>query len=313
MKRKRLSCGMAGWLWKTRFLAMALTLMATGGQMAMAQDGLSRQDGQDGKLQGRIALVTGAGSGMGREIARLFAREGAIVLAADIDGDAAEKTAQTIRDGKGQALAVTADVTQETDVARMVDTAVSTYGRLDIVINNAGIFDMLVPAGEVTDALWDKVIATNLTAPMRVIRKVLPVFEKQNGGVIVNTASIAGQTGARGGGAAYVASKYGLIGLTKNVAFNYKDKNIRCNAVAPGRVKTAIRANSEKLAGAQTLHDATVSRWNDIEAAVAAGYVTNQRFAQSEEIARAVLFLASDDASFVNGAVLTVDGAWTAY
>ena len=299
MKRKRLSCGMAGWLWKTRFLAMALTLMATGGQMAMAQDGLSRQDGQDGKLQGRIALVTGAGSGMGREIARLFAREGAIVLAADIDGDAAEKTAQTIRDGKGQALAVTADVTQETDVARMVDTAVSTYGRLDIVINNAGIFDMLVPAGEVTDALWDKVIATNLTAPMRVIRKVLPVFEKQNGGVIVNTASIAGQTGARGGGAAYVASQYGLIGLTKNVA--------------PGRVKTAIRANSEKLAGAQTLHDATVSRWHDIEAAVAAGYVTNQRFAQPEEIARAVLFLASDDASFVNGTVLTVDGAWTAY
>ena len=184
---------------------------------------------------------------------------------------------------------------------------------IDIVINNAGIFDMLVPAGEVTDALWDKVIATNLTAPMRVIRKVLPVFEKQNGGVIVNTASIAGQTGARGGGAAYVASKYGLIGLTKNVAFNYKDKNIRCNAVAPGRVKTAIRANSEKLAGAQTLHDATVSRWHDIEAAVAAGYVTNQRFAQPEEIARAVLFLASDDASFVNGAVLTVDGAWTAY
>ena len=183
MKRKRLTCGMAGWLWKTRFLAMALTLMATGGQMAMAQDGLSRQDGQDGKLQGRIALVTGAGSGMGREIARLFAREGAIVLAADIDGDAAEKTAQTIRDGKGQALAVTADVTQETDVARMVDTAVSTYGRLDIVINNAGIFDMLVPAGEVTDALWDQSDRAHARHPQGVacIRKTERRRDRQYG------------------------------------------------------------------------------------------------------------------------------------
>lgn len=98
---------------------------------------------------------------------------------------------------------------------------------------------MLVPAGEVTDELWDRVIATNLTGPMRVIRKTLPVFEKQNGGVIVNTASIAGYTGARGGGAAYIASKHGVIGLTKNVAFNYKDKNIRCNAVAPAGWKPA--------------------------------------------------------------------------
>lgn len=294
-----------------RTLAMSLALISSG--MALAATTSETSPGKSGKLANKVALVTGAGSGNGREIAFLFAREGAIVVAADIDGISAEKTAEAIRNARGQALAVTADVTLEQDVSRMVDTTVSTYGRIDILVNNAGIFDMLVPAGEVTDELWDKVIATNLTGPMRLIRKTLPVFEKQKGGVIVNTASIAGYTGARGGGAAYIASKHGVIGLTKNVAFNYKDKNIRCNAVAPGRVETNIRANSEKLAGAQTLHDATVSRWKDIEDAVAAGYVTNWRKASPDEIAKAVLFLASDDASFVNGSILTVDGAWTAY
>ena len=116
----------------------------------------------------------------------------------------------------------------------------------------------LLPAGEVSDEIWDRVISTNLTAPMRGIRAVIPVFEKQGGGVIVNTASIAGFTGARGGGAAYVASKHGLIGLTKNVAFNYKDKNIRCNAVAPGRVETNLRVNSENLIGSKTAHDKSI-------------------------------------------------------
>ena len=294
-----------------RTLAMSLALISSG--MALAAAAGETVPDKNGKLANKVALITGAGSGMGREIALLFAKEGAAVVVADIDGISAGKTAETIRNARRQALAVTADVAREQDVSRMVDTTVSTYGRLDILVNNAGIFDMLVPAGEVTDELWDRVIATNLTGPMRVIRKTLPVFEKQNGGVIVNTASIAGYTGARGGGAAYIASKHGVIGLTKNVAFNYKDKNIRCNAVAPGRVETGIRANSEKLAGAQTLHDATVSRWKDIENAVTAGYVTNRRKASPDEIAKAVLFLASDDASFVNGSILTVDGAWTAY
>lgn len=257
-----------------RTLAMSLALISSG--MALAATTSETSPGKSGKLANKVALVTGAGSGNGREIAFLFAREGAIVVAADIDGISAEKTAEAIRNARGQALAVTADVTLEQDVSRMVDTTVSTYGRIDILVNNAGIFDMLVPAGEVTDELWDKVITTNLTGPMRLIRKTLPVFEKQKGGVIVNTASIAGYTGARGGGAAYIASKHGVIGLTKNVAFNYKDKNIRCNAVA-------------------------------------AGYVTNWRKASPDEIAKAVLFLASDDASFVNGSILTVDGAWTAY
>ena len=266
-----------------------------------------------GKLDQRVSLVTGAGSGMGEQIALLFAREGAKVVVVDIDGKTARKTAEAITAAKGEAIAVTADVTKEKDVQNMIDTAVKTWGRLDILINNAGVFDMLIPAGEVSDVLWNRVIDTNLTAPMRAIRAAIPVFEKQKGGVIVNIASIAGYTGARGGGAAYVASKHGLIGLTKNVAYTYQDKNIRCNAVAPGKTATNLRANSEKRVGAKTAHDRTIGNWKAIEDAVTAGHITSRRSGSPDEIAKAVLFLASDDASYVNGSVLTVDGGWTAY
>lgn len=110
-----------------------------------------------------------------------------------------------------------------------------------------------------------------------------------------------------------VASKHGLVGLTKNVAYNYKERNIRCNAVAPGRVETNLRANSEKLVGSKTAHDATIGEWKEIEDKIIAGHDTNLRKCVPEEIAAAVLFLASDEASFVNGSIFTVDGAWTCY
>lgn len=194
-----------------------------------------------------------------------------------------------------------------------MDATLEKYGRIDILVNNAGVFDELLPVGEISDELWDKVIATNLTAPMRGIRAVIPIFERQGGGVIVNTASIAGFTGARGGGAAYVASKHGIVGLTKNVAFNYKEKNIRCNAVAPGRVNTNLRVNSEKLIGSKTAHDTSINDWKLIEDKVHEGYITNMRKASPEEIATVALFLASEEASFVNGSIFTVDGAWSSY
>ena len=164
-----------------------------------------------------------------------------------------------------------------------------------------------------TEKSWYKVMETNLNAPMRGIRKVIPIFEKQGGGVIVNTASIAGFTGARGGGAAYVASKHALIGLTKNVAFNYKEKNIRCNAVAPGRVETNLRINSEKLAGSKTARDQSIGKWKDIEDKITEGYITNMRKCTPDEIAKVALFLASDEASFVNGSIFVADGGWTSY
>lgn len=265
------------------------------------------------KLTNKIALITGAASGNGQAMAKLFAAQGATVVIVDIDGQEAEQTAQAINKTGGKAFAIVADVTKQNDVERMIDTTVKKYGRLDILVNNAGVFDMLLPVAKVTDDIWLKTIDTNLTAPMRAIRQVIPQFEKQGGGIIINTASIAGFTGARGGGAAYVASKHGLVGLTKNVAYTYQHKNIRCNAIAPGRINTNLRDNSQKLIGVQDAYNKTIKDWKDIEQLVTDGYITNPRRANPDEIAKVALFLASDDASFVNGSIITADGGWTSY
>ena len=269
--------------------------------------------GQEGRLRDKVAIVTGAASGNGKAIAALFAREGAKVVLVDIDGTEVRKVMDMLERQNRTVTDIEADITKESCIQRMEDETLEKFGRIDILVNNAGVFDELLPAGEVSDEIWERVISTNLTAPMRGIRKVIPVFERQGGGVIVNTASIAGFTGARGGGAAYVASKHGLIGLTKNVAFNYKDRNIRCNAVAPGRVETNLRVNSEKLIGSRSAYDHTIGEWKDIEDKITDGYVTNMRKCTPDEIARVVLFLASDEASFVNGSVFVADGGWTSY
>lgn len=265
------------------------------------------------RLKDKVALITGAASGNGKAIATRFVSEGAKIMIADINGKGLGEVADMLRRQGGTVETVCVDITKEADVKSMITTTISIFGRLDILVNNAGIFDMLVPVGDVSDELWDRVLAINLTAPMRAIRYALPVFKAQGGGVIVNTASIAGFTGARGGGAAYVASKHGLIGLTKHTAFCYKEWNIRCNAIAPGRVNTNLRTNSEKLIGSKSAHDATIDDWKNIEEKVHEGYITNMRKASPEEIAAVALFLASDEASFVNGSIFTVDGAWTSY
>lgn len=153
-----------------------------------------------GRLKDKVAIVTGAASGNGKAIAVLFANEGAKVILADINGIEVRKIADTLQQNQSDVIPVEVDVTREDDVQRMINSALERFGRIDILVNNAGVFDELLPAGEVSDEIWDRVISTNLTAPMRGIRAVIPVFEKQGGGVIVNTASIAGFTGARGEG-----------------------------------------------------------------------------------------------------------------
>ncbi|MBC1560395.1 SDR family oxidoreductase [Listeria booriae] len=251
------------------------------------------------KLAGKVAVVTGGASGMGRQIAELYAKEGAKVVVADIQLEEAQKTVDEIKANNGEALAVVANVMKEEDVQAMIDKAVETYGTLDILVNNAGIMDNFVPAGEVTDELWDRVFAINTTGVMRTTRKAISIFEKQGNGVIVNIASAGGLFGSRAG-AAYTASKHAVVGFTKNVGFQYANKNIRCNAIAPGAVNTNIGT---------TLY--APDEFGQERAMIGMG--TNPRVGEASEIAKVALFLGSDDSSFVNGTVITADAGWTAY
>lgn len=251
------------------------------------------------KLEGKVAVVTGAGSGMGREISILFAKEGASVIVSDLNERSANETVHMIQEDGGKATAVVSNVAKEDDVQRMIDTAVGTYGTVHILVNNAGIMDGMVPAHQVEDEMWDRVLAVNTTGPMRAIRKVLPIFMEKEHGVIVNIASVGGLNGSRAG-AAYTVSKHAVIGLTKNVGYQYAKLGIRCNAIAPGGVNTNIGMGS-----------ATPNEFGLNKAM--AGMAVMPRAGEPVEIAKAALFLASDDASFVNGTVIVADAGWTAY
>lgn len=251
------------------------------------------------RLKDKVAVITGAGSGMGKEIALLFAKEGAQVVVADINLDTLGQVVAQITEAGGRATPVVANVMKEEDIQNMVDTAVRAYGTVDILVNNAGIMDNFVPAGEVTDQLWEKVFAVNATGPMRAIRKVLPIFIDKGAGIIINIASAGGLLGSRAG-AAYTASKHAVVGLTKNVGFQYAKLGIRCNAIAPGAVNTNIGT---------TIYDP--SKFG-MERSMA-GISLNPRVGEPGEIATIALFLASDDSSLVNGTVITADAGWTAY
>lgn len=251
------------------------------------------------KLQNKVAVVTGAGSGMGKAIVTLFAKEGAKVIAADINQGALDKLVAAITADGGIVRSVIANVAKEPDIQNMIDTTVNSYGTLDILVNNAGIMDNFMPAADVTDELWEKVFAVNVTGPMRAIRKALPVFIKKESGVIINIASAGGLLGSRAG-ASYTASKHAVVGLTKNVGFQYAKLGIRCNAIAPGAVNTNIGS---------TIFDPNKF---GMERAMA-GINLNPRMGEPDEIARVALFLACDDSSFVNGTIITADAGWTAY
>jgi NAD(P)-dependent dehydrogenase (short-subunit alcohol dehydrogenase family) len=251
------------------------------------------------KLENKVAVVTGAGSGMGKAIAVLYAKEGAKVVATDINEESVKAVAAEIIAAGGAATAIVANVAKEEDVQKMIDTAIEKYGTLDILVNNAGIMDNFVPAEEVTDELWDRVLAINTTGTMRAIRKALPIFLEKKSGVIINNASVGGLYGSRAG-AAYTASKHAVIGLTKNVGFQYAMEGIRCNAIAPGGVNTNIGTtmnNPSKFGMERAM----------------SGAQNNPRSGESEEIATVAVFLGSNDSSFVNGQVITADGGWTAY
>ncbi|EMG27826.1 3-ketoacyl-(acyl-carrier-protein) reductase [Listeria fleischmannii 1991] len=251
------------------------------------------------KLEGKVAVITGAASGMGKQIALLYAKEGAKVVVADLNLENAQGTVDEIASNGGDALAVVANVVKQADVDGMIDAAVDKFGKIDILVNNAGIMDNFVPVAEVTDNLWERVLAINTTGVMRAARKAIPLFEENGGGVIVNIASAGGLFGSRAG-AAYTASKHAVVGLTKNIGFQYANKNIRCNAIAPGAVNTNIGTS---------IYDP--SAFGQERAMV--GMNINPRVGEASEIAKVALFLGSDDSSFVNGTIITADAGWTAY
>lgn len=249
------------------------------------------------RLEDKVALVTGAGSGIGRAIAKLFVAEGAKVLASDLFPTGLESLAKEIQEtGHGTALTtVIGDVSDRAAAEKMVDSALTAYGSLDIVVNNAGIMDEFVPVGDLDDAMWRQVLGVNLDGPMYICRKALATMLPKGKGVIVNIASVGGLFGGRSG-VSYTVSKHGVIGLTRSIAFHYAKKGIRCNAICPGGVATNISVRQPNPLGYERLQTT---------------FASATRTAEPEELARVALFLASDDSSFVNGEILVADGGWT--
>jgi NAD(P)-dependent dehydrogenase (short-subunit alcohol dehydrogenase family) len=262
-----------------------------------------------GALDGRMAVVTGAGSGLGRGIAVMLAARGAAVACVDLDGAAARETAVQVGKAGGRAEAIAADVSRAADVDRAVAAAVGALGPLDIMVNNAGVLDGYFDVHEMDEAVWARVLAIDLTGVFlgckRALREMLP----RGRGRIINMASVAGLAGT-GGGAAYVAAKHGVVGLTRQMAVAYSSRGITVNAICPGAVLTGLRPHSQAILGpgVPDMSGRGVAVNDDqVRALTPAG-----RRGTVDEIAAAACYLASDEAAYITGHTLVVDGGWRA-
>lgn len=253
------------------------------------------------RLEKRVAIITGAASGLGKAISILFASEGAKVIAADVNKDSLEKLRKEIIAIGCNVTTLVADITKPADIEKIVDATLENFGTIDILVNNAGIMDDFSPVGDVKDDMWLRVMEINLNGPMRLMRSALKIMLKNKSGSIINISSIGGLQGARAG-AAYTASKHALIGLTKNTGYMYSKSGIRCNAIAPGSMETNIGANIDF--GHLNILASTM---------IMPGMVINPRTSKPMEVANLALFLASDEASFINGSIVVADGGWIAY
>lgn len=247
------------------------------------------------RFEGKSVVVTGASSGMGRKIALDFAKEGATVIAVARRKERLEELQKEAEGLAGRILPYPGDVTSEEVNEGMIDYAVKECGKLDVLVNNAGVMDEFTPVGEMSNELWNKVMKVNLDGPVFAMRKAVQVMlTQETAGNIVNVASIGGVNGCRAG-AAYTASKHALVGVTKNTAFMYAPQKIRCNVICPGGVETEV------MVGQTNISQAGVGRiMSGLDASIPQG--------QPEDISEAVLFVASDAAKFMTGAVMVIDG-----
>jgi NAD(P)-dependent dehydrogenase (short-subunit alcohol dehydrogenase family) len=249
-----------------------------------------------GTFQGKVALVTGAASGIGRATARAFAAEGAQVVAADIATQEGEETLRLIEAAGGTAIFVPCDVSKGADVEALVDRAIATYGRLDCAANNAGIEGPLLPTADYPEEMWNRVLAVDLTGTWLCMKQEIPQMLKQGDGAIVNTASVLSVVGSANL-CAYTAAKHGVVGLTKAAALEYAAQGIRINAVCPGPIETAMAMRV--LAGSGETYQQV------------AAATPIKRWGRPEEVAAAILWLCSNAASFVTGHAMLVDGGDT--
>jgi len=248
-------------------------------------------------LDGKIALVTGAGAGIGRATAVSFARAGAKVLVSDINEDGGQKTVELIQQVDGEASFFHADVSVSGEVEALVRETVRIYGRMDCAFNNAGIEGTTASTHECSEDNWDRTLAINLKGVWLSMKHEIDQMLRQGGGVIVNMSSVAGLVGFAEL-PAYVASKHGVVGLTKTAALEYAGKGIRINAVCPGVIQTEM---IDRITGGQSEAEKEFI-----------GYEPVGRMGRPEEVAEAVLWLCSDSASFVTGHAMVIDGGFVA-
>ena len=249
------------------------------------------------KLEGKTVVVTGASAGLGKSISELFVQEGANVVAVARRQTLLDELAASLKDAAGKIVTFVGDVSKKGDNEAMIDLAVTKFGRLDVLINNAGIMDDVSAIGDVTDEMLEKLINVNTFGPLYAMRKAVQVFLKQDdGGNIINIVSVGAFCNIAG--VAYNLSKAAMVSATKHTAFMYLENEIRCNAIAPGGIMTDI---SQVMPTSNEFGKARVDTVIDLM----------PKLGEPEDIAATALFLASDESKFINGVILTVDGGWT--